>query len=992
MALSNDLISQFVRMTNDKTDTTKETTIYGTAVIQNGKTYAQLDGADTLTPVTSTTKTSNGERVIVSIKNHSATITGNLSSPSVRFTDVTEFVDEISDFEIIIANKASIQELEVERGRIDNLQADNVVIRDKLTAAEGEIDILQSETITISNKLTASQAEIANLKTTKLDATVADMTYATIDDLKATDANIYNLKATYGDFVVTTTDKLEAIEADIEKLEAGEITVDQLKATFATIQDLNVERGRIDDLEVTVGDIDTLIFGSASGNVIQTSFANAVIAQLGNAQIKSAMIESLSASKITSGDIITNNVRVMSDDGKLLISDETIQIRDDTRVRVQIGKDSTGDYSINIWDADGILMFSEGGITESAIKEAIIRDDMVSDSANISAHKLNIASLFEVINGSTQTIKSSKILFDSKGQTLDVVFTDINTTIDELEEMVNSHGTQLSVVQGQISSKVWQQDITTAVDVVEKDIDTLSTKYTNLSQTVDGIDVIVASHTTELEGKAEESEVAEVRDQVTEIELSLNGFKSTVSNTYATKTDVGDLGDRMTSAETSINQNGESIKSVTSRTTANEKAISVLEQTTSGLTSKVSSVEKNAETALSNAANAQSAADEAQADIDNLEIGGRNLWRNGDFSHGIAHGDSIVRQGTFELIDLDGTDKTGFSKAIHSTALNSQIASNRFATTSEELIGKTLTLQCWIKYQNVTSGTNSWNSLNIGKYALVYTKEDGTTTSVYYGSMIRASVTGSSDGWVRMSGSLTFRDDVSSVELGTLWIGLETATEGEFWITGIKLEYGNKATDWTPAPDDIDSDIEDASNIANSAQETASNNSDQLKQAESIIQQLSDSISTLVVDESGESLMTQDGDRWLFSMGSFNETLNSVSSDLNTLTEDVGDTKNTVDVLNQAVNDLGVLKDYIAITTYNDQPCIELGEYDSDFKLRITNTEIQFVEGTSVPAYLSNQKLYITKAEITEELQQGEFVWKARSNGNLGLIWKGGNS
>lgn len=977
MALSNDLISQFVRMTNDKTDTTKETTVYGTAVIQNGKTYVQLDGADTLTPVTSTAKTSNGERVIVSIKNHTATITGNLSSPSARSEDVDEVVDEITDFEIVIADKVSTEELEVERGRIDALQTDTVVIRDKLTATEADIDNLQVGVLTVTDRLTADEADISNLKTTKLDSTVANLTYATIDDLKATNADIYNLEATYGDFVVLTTDKFEALEGAIAKLEAGEITVDQLKATFATIQDLDVERGRIDDLEVTIGDIDTLIFGSASGNVIQTSFANAVIAQLGNAQIKSAMIESLSASKITSGDIITNNVRVMSDDGKLLISDETIQISDDTRVRVQIGKDSTGDYSINIWDADGILMFSEGGITESAIKEAIIRDDMVSDSANISAHKLNIASLFEVINGGTQTIKSSKILFDSEGQTLDVVFTDISTTVDELEETVNSQGTQLSVVQGQISSKIWQQDITAAVDVVDKDIDTLSTKYTTLSQTVDGIDVIVASHTTELAGKAEEGDVTEVRDQVSKLESNLSGFKSTVSDTYATKTDVGDLGDRMTSAETSINQNGESIKSVASRTTANEKAISVLEQTTSGLTSKVSSVEKNTETALSNAANAQAAADEAQADIDNLEIGGRNLLLQSNLS-GI-NGYEGMEINKEERSVIFTSTQLGLTYSFHL-----DLSDHAF----RKIRGSTVTLSGEYKVLSpLTYGTtNPW----VG-YQLHVARDSTTGGSSQYlnwlgGTRCQTEVM---DEWEEFVGTYNV-SDYESILLGVSVLFRDVT--GSIAYRNLKIEFGNRATDWTPAPEDIDSGIDAVNDTALTAKETAANNSDQLAQAQTIIQQLSDSISTLVVDETGESLMTQDGDRWLFSMGSFRETLNSVSSDLNTLTEDVGDTKNTVDVLNQAVNDLGALKDYIAITTYNNQPCIELGEYDSDFKLRITNTEIQFVEGTSVPAYLSNQKLYITKAEITEELQQGEFVWKARSNGNLGLIWKGGTS
>lgn len=91
-----------------------------------------------------------------------------------------------------------------------------------------------------------------------------------------------------------------------------------------------------------------------------------------------------------------------------------------------------------------------------------------------------------------------------------------------------------------------------------------------------------------------------------------------------------------------------------------------------------------------------------------------------------------------------------------------------------------------------------------------------------------------------------------------------------------------------------------------------------------------------------------------------------------------------------SIADIGRLGEYVHIGTYEGEPCIELGEGDSDFKLIITNTRIMFMEGTSVPAYINNQSLHITKAVIEEEIQQGEFVWKVRANGNMGLMWKGG--
>ncbi len=244
-------------------------------------------------------------------------------------------------------------------------------------------------------------------------------------------------------------------------------SIELLLVNMILTQKLDADSAIIKDLTASITKTNTLIFGSATGTTIQTEFANAVIAQLGDAQILSAMIKDIAASKITSGDIITNNVRVMSEDGSLVISDETIQISDGTRVRVQIGKDASDDYSINIWDEDGNLMFSKGGITESAIKDAIIRDDMVSEKANISAHKLNIDSLFEEINGSSNTIKATQIYFDDEGQRLDVVFKTMTEDVDGLEETQQSQGTEIKTIQGQISNKIWQQDITTAIDDIE---------------------------------------------------------------------------------------------------------------------------------------------------------------------------------------------------------------------------------------------------------------------------------------------------------------------------------------------------------------------------------------------------------------------------------------------------------------------------------------------------------------------------------------------
>ena len=62
MNLSSDLISQFVKVTNDSKKENNETTVYAT-VVYNGKPYVKLDGSDLLTPISTTADVKDGERV-----------------------------------------------------------------------------------------------------------------------------------------------------------------------------------------------------------------------------------------------------------------------------------------------------------------------------------------------------------------------------------------------------------------------------------------------------------------------------------------------------------------------------------------------------------------------------------------------------------------------------------------------------------------------------------------------------------------------------------------------------------------------------------------------------------------------------------------------------------------------------------------------------------------------------------------------------------------
>lgn len=256
MPLSTDLISQFVKVTKSEPEESKESTAYGTTVEYNGSIYVKLDGSDLLTPIVTTADVKSGERVTVMIKDHTATVTGNISSPAARTGDVKDLGNKISEFEIVIADKVSVEQLEAEIARIDSLVADNVTIKERLTASEAEIDTLIADNVVINKKLTAHDASIENLEATKIDAEIVEATYATIESLEATDAKFNNLESTYATIV-----SLDAQKARIDDLDAKKLSAEQADLKYANIDFTNIGKAAIENFYATSGIIKDLVIG-----------------------------------------------------------------------------------------------------------------------------------------------------------------------------------------------------------------------------------------------------------------------------------------------------------------------------------------------------------------------------------------------------------------------------------------------------------------------------------------------------------------------------------------------------------------------------------------------------------------------------------------------------------------------------------------------------------------------------------------------------------
>lgn len=308
-------------------------------------------------------------------------------------------------------------------------------------------------TITAYGKTeTETETDYKGPSTKLAERTYAEMMLTKELVAKKVDAEWVKANTVTAETIVSVNNELQYIKNNYLKSNEADIkfaTIKEEKVIKSDIEQLNVKYEKVGILDGDVAGIKTLMFGSATGKSLTTEFANAVVSVIGNAQIKDAMIDSIAASKITALDLNTTKFKVHSENGMSYWQDNTIIIKDTDRIRVQIGKDANSDYNMYVWDKSGNLMFDALGLTEQGVQREIIRNDMVKEDANISAGKLDIGSLFNVINNDgTHTLKSSKIYVDADNQTLDVSFktitTKTNTAVEAANKAAESAGNALS--------------------------------------------------------------------------------------------------------------------------------------------------------------------------------------------------------------------------------------------------------------------------------------------------------------------------------------------------------------------------------------------------------------------------------------------------------------------------------------------------------------------------------------------------------------------
>ena len=566
MSIDRSILSEFIKATNDNKET-KQTQLYGTVVTQGNSKCVKIDGSEIVTPVRSITDIKDDERVMVSIKDHMATVTGNMTNPSVGNDRVESAEGKIDRFDHLFAG---------------NITAENIaagsITADKILAGSITTDKLMAESI-IADKIAANAIESKHIKADTIESSHIKTNVIEAEHIKAGVIN--------ADHITSGT-----ITAD--KIQSGSITAGSGIIADGAIG--NAQISKIDAAKIEAGIIDT------SKVTIQGS--NGHLRLKGNRLQVFNGVGTQAKERVSVGDVNGDGtiygLRVRGADGQTILLDEngvkSEGITDGSITNDKISEDANIDGAkLNINSVvskinedgtetiQGTKIEVDGTTLETKLYDIKMKQDENTDS---------ISQAQTQINANTNSLK---LKVDEQTYTNDK---------KDMTSKLDKNTSEINLMKGQIALKVEHTDIENAKSELEGVMDSkINTAKSEIKVTTDAISQNVSNLSQTVSTKADGSTVTTLSNKVGSLETSVNGITSRVGKVETTQTSINGqvtgLESRMSNAESKITESAitnvvkesQFIKDMNGNITTNKNNISKIEQTSNSITSSVRDLE-----------------------------------------------------------------------------------------------------------------------------------------------------------------------------------------------------------------------------------------------------------------------------------------------------------------------------------------------------------------------------------------------------------------
>jgi trimeric autotransporter adhesin len=722
----------------------------------------------------------------------------------------------------------------------------------------------------------------------KLDVDTAKITYATIANLNATNANIDALKtnkldAAYADIINANVESLKAANAEITQLKANSLTVDIADLKYAQIDFANVKGQVVGTSLIKDGAVTNEKVQSLSANKLTAGVIDAAKITVNNLNADNITAGTINGKRIGTGSLSLDKLseevptkeyldKVQEElqgqiDGNIetftkteiptLNNEPAINWKDNATKNKHIGDIC---YVVNpASSADGYsYRFANTGTEQAPVYEWVLIKD--SDVTKALQDIININGEITGIKKFNVEISSWKTDTDSELSSLKTRTTSLETdmgnkvdttTFNKVKQTVDENSSTITKMSETLSKKADSGTVTTlsnTVNSIKQTTDSNTSSISSLTTTVTKVENTAnsASKTaSEAKTAASKAETAASNSATSaaNAKKSADTANTNASAAVSTANTAKSTADSAKSTATAANNTANTAKSTA------DSALSKVNTLTTTVTNQGSSI-----TQLQGSITNKVWKTDITESINNLQVGGTNmlLW-------------TTTMPGKFSSDSSGASSKGTVSYQSDGSAFVVNNNSNfrfQYHPDVNVMIGATYVVSAY--YRDV-SGTQAH------QFQIVYATASGKYADFH-------GVTGTrkvGDGWKQSYLVFTIPDTIKTPNLITVYLrsGADyTLYNHSYYIKNVKLELGNKVTTWSPAPEDVSSGI----NAVDTKVTTVSNQYTTLNQTVN-------SISATVNSHTSQIATKAD-----------NSTITTINNKVTSLTSDLSGFKTTV--------------------------------------------------------------------------------------------------
>lgn len=996
MELDRSLLKEFARIANDEEEPGAKQYVRGTVTSGGeGNKYVVIDGSDQLTPISEVVDVESGDRVLVSIENHKATIIGNFTfSPSARkeqaALDKSEQAVEESNQAMAQAQSAkekaetaitessvasalaqeskneSAGALEAAQNASQNAtqaKQESSQALEKAGAAQTSANEAKDSVSAANRELSAVKTDVAKAKT--------DISSA-LEDLESQAGEISSIKETYStkvetekvqaDLTTEITKKVGELQTTVSENYALKTDVVEMEGTLRTqitqtAEGLSSQATKIEKLQS-----DT----TAAQKNVEKALSDASAAQLAADAAKADADNAQAAADAAQADATSAQTKA---DNAQKAADAAQKAVDTADKSLQQAKQELTEAKQNLANVTSRVDATEEEI--AAAQEAV-------NTANTNVNKAlaDVAEAKNEASKATTAAQKAQSDADSASQVAASAQTkadNAKTTADNASKAAAQAQADVAALSNRVTTA--ETAITQNTEAIElratktevtqsvNDINTnLTSNYYNKTQadaaikTASDSITLSVSKTYSVKSSTMSSSVEQFYQSTSPTSLTggtwSNKQPAWTDGKYIWRRTLVTYGDGTTSYTPS--QNGVCITGNTGATGAAGKGVkstAVTYQAWSNGTSTPTGTWSNSppattadkpylwtKTVITYTDNTTSTSYSVGSTPEGIVVGGRNLLKDTDIMVQ-ATSSAFAQISTSTIYVVDGLD------------LN------------DTFLGKTTIFSYYVHCPGERTNSTISNGNRFGIHGTVVweNKSTGETKTIYpFADCLGGSFTNT-----RVSMKYNFIPPDGCDSISRLYFSFQPfakpSSTTEVWKLGKpKLELGNKATDWTPAPEDVESSIQDK--IADA---------------------------TTSITTSYESLIKTTEKNIAMSVSEVTSKTNEIETSLGTLKTTVETNAGifkVVDEVKQQVENLKTGKvdeDWMKQWMKYENGVLSLASTNNAFSCKLTQSELAFYDGSDKVAWISNNELHILTAIITQSIGVGNFTWV--DEGNLGF-------